>query len=98
MYILANRYDTVLYVGVTSDLLRRIEEHRSGQGSTFTTRYRVYKLVYAEEHATAYDAISREKQLKGWTRRRKLELIQGSNPSLNDLAESELGDPLLRSG
>ncbi|OZC03294.1 GIY-YIG nuclease family protein [Rubricoccus marinus] len=88
VYILANRYDTVLYVGVTNDIERRLFEHRSGR-SGFTSRYRVTKLVYAEEHRWARDAIAREKEIKGWRRAKKLALVQRENPDLRDLSPPE---------
>ncbi len=87
VYILTNRYHTVLYVGMTNDLGRRMAAHQSGQGSGFTGRYRVTKLVHVEPYGEVKQAIQREKQLKGWKRQRKLALIQRTNPELKDLAE-----------
>ena len=84
-YMLASR-TRVLYVGVTNDLPRRIREHRAGKGSAFTKRYRVHRLVYAEEYPDVRDAIRREKQLKGWNRARKVALIETANPDWTDLA------------
>jgi putative endonuclease len=83
VYILASR-SRVLYIGVTKDLARRLAQHRAGL-SSFTARYRVDRLVYAEEHASPRDAIAREKQLKGWTRARKVALIEEHNPTWRDL-------------
>ena len=97
-YILANQYDTVLYVGVTSDLFRRLEEHRAGTASAFTARYRVCKLVHAESFAYVHDAIAREKEVKAWRREKKLGLIWATNPEMADLSGAGLGDPSLRSG
>ena len=87
VYILMNRGGTTLYVGVTSDLLRRIEEHRSGTGSEFARRYHLTRLVYFEEFVDARKAVLREKQIKGWKRVRKEELIRSANPRLEDLAD-----------
>lgn len=84
-YLLASR-TRVLYVGVTNDLARRVEEHRAGRGGAFTKRYRVRRLVYAEEHADVRDAIRREKQVKGWRRERKVALVEAANPEWRDLA------------
>ena len=85
VYILASA-TRVLYIGVTNDLVRRVAEHRAGVGGTFTRRYRVHRLVYAEEHGSVRDAIAREKTLKGWRRDRKVELVLSVNPAWNDLA------------
>ena len=85
VYILTNRTNSTLYVGMTNDLERRISEHRSGK-SGFTSRYRLYKLVYYEVFPTAMDAIRREKQIKGGSRRKKTEMIDSMNPQWNDLA------------
>jgi putative endonuclease len=85
-YILCNASHRVLYVGITRDLARRREQHQTGTGGVFTRRYRVNKLVYFEEHPTAPDAIAREKQIKGWTRERKLALIKTTNPEWDDLS------------
>ena len=87
VYILSSR-TRVLYIGVTNDLRRRLDQHRSGTGSDFTRRYRVCRLVYVENFSSVLEAIQREKQLKGWVRRRKVELIESLNPSWADLAES----------
>ena len=86
VYILAS-YSKVLYLGVTNDLLRRIHEHRQGLAG-FTARYRVRRLVHYEVTGNAASAISREKQLKGWLRKRKVELIESTNPTWLDLAGS----------
>ncbi len=97
VYILASR-SRVLYIGVTNDLVRRLTEHREGQGSSFTRKYHVDRLVYAEGYRYINDAIAREKQLKGWTRQRKVALIEATNPGWLDLTEEPLPDPSLRSG
>jgi len=87
VYILASR-SRVLYIGVTNDLARRVDEHKRGLVVGFTSRYRVTRLVYFEEFIDIRDAIAREKQLKGWTRSRKTGLIERRNPGWQDLAES----------
>ena len=85
IYILTNRHHTVLYVGVTNDLCRRINEHRTKIASVFATRYNVTKLVYFEEFDDVNAAIAREKQLKAGSRERKIELINSMNPDWRDL-------------
>jgi putative endonuclease len=85
VYILASHRRT-LYIGVTGDLRRRIEQHRQLRNGTFTERYQARCLVYCEACCDVRDALRREKQLKGWTRARKLELIEGANPQWRDLA------------
>ena len=89
VYILANRYDTVFYVGVTNDMGRRLAEHRSGRGGAFTSRYKTSKLINVEEHPRPRDAIAREKEIKGWRREKKLALVQKMNPGLRDLARPD---------
>jgi putative endonuclease len=89
VYILASRYRT-LYVGITNDLVARLAEHRSGEGSQFTARYKVTSLVYFEEWYDATQAITREKQLKGWRREKKIELIEEANPAWSDLTDEAL--------
>jgi putative endonuclease len=85
VYILASPNGRALYIGVTTDLGRRLEEHRRGL-SQHTSRYNITKLVYAEEHETALDAIEREKQLKRWRREKKVALIDRANPEWRDLS------------
>ncbi len=85
VYILASRTRT-LYVGVTNNLARRVEEHKLGHGSTFARRYNVDRLVYAECFRSPRDAISREKQIKRWRRSKKVALIEAVNPKWEDLA------------
>src|SRR6185437_5909532 len=87
VYILASRRKGTLYVGVTSDLARRVWEHRSGAVSGFTRDYEVYTLVFAEVHETMESAILREKRIKKWRRAWKLELIERDNPQWRDLYE-----------
>jgi len=90
VYILSNRLRT-LYVGMTNDLVRRLQEHRSKIKEGFTKRYNVTQLVYFEPASNVFDAMFREKQLKGWLRARKLALIEASNPQWNDLGPEVLG-------
>ncbi|MHB1937648.1 MAG: GIY-YIG nuclease family protein [Acidobacteriaceae bacterium] len=87
VYIMTNRSRT-LYVGVTSNLERRIQEHKSGfvEGS-FTHRYRLDRLVYYEQFSMITSAIDREKQIKGWLRIKKIALIVSKNPEWKDLSE-----------
>ena len=85
VYIMSSRKDGVLYIGVTSDLSRRIVQHREGKGSAFCRRYGLKRLVYAEEHDSIGDAIAREKAMKAWKRAWKIELVEGVNPEWDDL-------------
>lgn len=84
VYIVASISRT-LYIGVTNDLRRRVYQHKMGNIPGFTARYKVNRLVYFESAEEA--AIAREKQLKGWVRRRKLALIEAENPEWNDLSD-----------
>ena len=88
VYILSNWDDSVLYIGVTSNLPRRLYEHKNGLADGFTKKYNVYKLVYFEQTNDVYSAISREKQLKKWNRNKKNSLICTQNPEWKDLSES----------
>ena len=85
VYIMASR-TRVLYTGVTNNLARRVNEHKQGLNTGFTSRYRVSRLVYFEEFADIGDAIAREKEIKGWRRTRKTRLIEQRNPTWEDLA------------
>jgi len=85
VYILASRRNGTLYVGVTSDLVKRVWEHKNDVVKGFTQRYGVHTLIWYEPHETMISAISREKAIKGWKRRWKLELIERSNPEWRDL-------------
>ena len=85
VYIMTNDRHTVLYTGVTNDLLRRVGEHRTKLVRGFTARYNADKLVYYEEISDANAAIAREKQIKGGSRRRKVALIDSINPDWRDL-------------
>lgn len=86
VYILTNQINSVLYVGVTNDLVRRIEEHRQKLVPGFTSKYNLTKLVHFEETGDVRSAIEREKRLKGWTRAKKNALIDQTNPQWNDLS------------
>ena len=85
VYILANVYNTVLYIGVTSNLIKRIWEHKNSYVEGFTKKYKLHKLLYYEQFSTIQDAISREKQIKNWKREWKLNLITSKNPQFKDL-------------
>ncbi len=89
IYVLVSGSGNAMYIGVTGDLERRIWEHRNGQGSEFAKKYRTTRLVYSEEYDNPADAIAREKQLKGWRRERKNELVRTINPEFRDLMPSE---------
>ncbi len=84
-YIMANRAHGVLYIGVTSDIDRRMWQHRNGQGSAFCRKYGIDLLVLAEHYPTIEEAIAREKPFKNWTREWKIELIEAANPEWLDL-------------
>jgi putative endonuclease len=85
LYIMTNKLNTVLYTGVSSDLKRRIYEHKNGIGGKFTSKYKTTKLVYYEIFDDPYNAISREKNIKGGSRKRKITLIEKMNPNWKDL-------------
>lgn len=88
VYILTNKRRTVLYIGVTNDLLRRFLEHQTVYNrNSFTSKYNVNLLVYYEIYATVQLAITREKQLKNLVRRKKMDLINNFNPEWKDLSE-----------
>ena len=86
VYILANQFNDVFYVGVTNNLERRITEHQSGLIDGFTKKYRVHRLVYFESCHDVKAAIAREKQLKNWNREKKRFLIERMNPEWKDLS------------
>lgn len=88
VYIMANRYNSTIYVGVTSNLQRRVWEHKSGVNkSSFTYKYNCHKLVYFEQFGDIELAIARDKQIKNWKRERKNKIIENGNPTWDDLAE-----------
>jgi putative endonuclease len=87
VYMMASCRNGTLYVGVTANLPQRASQHRIGAVSGFTKQYGCKLLVWYEAHSTMYDAITREKQIKGGSRKKKLDLIQAMNPSWRDLFE-----------
>jgi putative endonuclease len=90
VYILTNSRNTVLYIGVTNDLIRRIYEHKNKLIKSFTSKYNIEKLIYYEVYDNAIFAINREKQLKNWHREWKWNLIKENNLELKDLYENLL--------
>jgi putative endonuclease len=94
VYILASKRNGTLYTGVTSNLLARIHQHRSGAVHGFTRDYGVKLLLWFEQHPTMEAAITREKRIKKWNRAWKLELIETANPNWRDLAEDLGFEPL----
>jgi putative endonuclease len=88
VYIVTNRPNGTLYVGVTSDLRRRAWEHREGKIGGFTKKYELTRLVYAERHEDIRDAIQREKTIKHWPRAWRANLILGQNPNWDDLYDA----------
>ena len=88
VYIITNKPNGVLYVGVTSDIARRTWEHREGVIAGFTKRHGLKRLVYVEQHETIQLAIQREKNLKHWSRAWKIQMIQKLNPAWDDLYDS----------
>lgn len=93
VYMMANKSNKVLYIGVTNNLYRRVHEHKNKTIPGFTRKYNCTKLVYYEYGIDAGAAIEREKHLKGWLRARKNSLIEESNPQWRDLAADWAGDP-----
>ncbi len=87
VYIMTNVHNTVLYTGVTNQLARRVYEHKNGLGGIFTKKYNVVKLVYYEVTDNVYAALVREKQIKGGSRKKKLDLIGSMNTEWKDLYE-----------
>jgi len=86
VYIMTNIGNNVLYTGVTSNLRKRVYEHKHSLLGGFSAKYRTVKLVYFEEFADIYRAIQREKQLKAGSRKKKIALIEGTNPNWKDLS------------
>ena len=86
VYIVSNKYMSTIYTGVANDIVRRVWEHRSGNIRGFTSRYKCGWLLYYEEFSDINQAIAREKQIKGWKRDKKIELIISLNPMRKDLA------------
>ncbi len=85
IYILASKRNGTLYCGVTNDLIRRVYEHKNNMVNGFTKKYKVHNLIYFVECGSIESALNREKQIKEWHRRWKLELIEGKNPLWDDL-------------
>ncbi len=96
VYILASKRNGTLYIGVTNDLASRVWAHKNGRGSAFTRKYGVTCLVYAEPFDDIEAAIRREKAVKKWRRKWKLELIERVNPDWRDLYNGLSGSPLSR--
>lgn len=102
VYIMTNYLNTTFYIGVTNNLLRRVYEHKTKQNNGFTAKYNLGKLVYFELTSSIKDAIKREKQLKNWKQKWKIDLIKSLNSSFKDLSEEiglnqEVIDSLLQS-
>jgi putative endonuclease len=87
VYILSSARGT-LYIGVTNDIVRRVYEHKQSQGSSFTSKYKIFRLVYFEQHHEITHALQREKEIKRWRRSKKIRLIESSNPRWVDISES----------
>jgi putative endonuclease len=92
VYIMTTDHDAVLYIGMTNDLARRISDHRTGGIPGFPANFRCRKLLYYEHCTDVLGAIAREKQLKNWSRKKKVALIATMNPRWNDLGPEVLGD------
>ena len=90
VYMMSSNSNKALYIGVTGDLVRRVQEHKSGNIPGFTQKYCCHKLVYYESYSDINQAIDREKVLKGWKRSRKEALIDSMNPNRQDLSEKIL--------
>ncbi|MCK5475770.1 MAG: GIY-YIG nuclease family protein [Candidatus Pacebacteria bacterium] len=86
VYIVTNKRNTVLYTGITNDLNRRMYEHKNKLIKGFTSKYNIEKLIYFQEFNTAIEAITAEKKIKGWTRKKKMELIKSGNFEFKDLS------------
>ena len=88
VYIITNKNNTVLYIGITSDIPNRMHQHKTkAEPKSFASQYNCYKLVYFETFSFIEEAIDREKQLKGWTRKKKELLINGMNPNWENLLD-----------
>ena len=84
---MSNNSNTIIYIGFTNDLVRRVYEHKNESVDGFSKKFHIHKLVHFEIYSTAYDAIAREKQLKKWTREKKNSLIEKDNPEWIDLLD-----------
>ena len=89
VYILTNKYNKVLYIGVTNSLERRFLEHQNKINKGFAYKYNLNKVVYSEEFSKVEDAIAAEKKIKGWLRIKKIKLIESKNPGWRDLSLAE---------
>ncbi len=92
VYVMTNQHNTVLYTGVSNDLQRRVLEHKSMKGNSFTARYQLTKLVYFESGTDIQAAIAREKQIKAGSRQKKIDLITSMNPEWQDLYDVYFND------
>ncbi|MFH1611547.1 MAG: GIY-YIG nuclease family protein [Patescibacteria group bacterium] len=92
VYIMANKKNGTIYVGMTSDLEKRVYEHKNNLVEGFTKKYSCHALVYFEDTPDVYEALSREKRLKKWNRQWKIELIEKDNPSWDDLSREWISD------
>ena len=90
VYIMTNKIHSVLYTGVTSNLIKRVHQHKHKTADGFTKKYNISKLVYFEVGQNAYSAIAREKQIKGGSRKKKIELVNSMNPDWKDLFDALL--------
>ncbi len=91
VYIMASKRNGTLYVGVTNNLIKRVYQHRNNEIQGFTKKYSIHKLVYYEQTYDVYSAIQREKSLKKWNRKWKIQLIEKFNPNWDDLYEELTG-------
>jgi len=97
VYMMASKRNGTIYTGVTSNILKRVYEHKNNIFKGFTAKYSVHQLVYFENHNDIRFAIEREKKIKGWSRKKKLSLIESKNPKWSDLSEEWFLDSSLRS-
>ena len=97
VYIVTNKHRTVLYIGVTNDIERRICEHKAGVGSSFSSKFKCTFLLYHQQYMTIVEAIEAEKQMKKWKRDWKIELIKQNNPDMLDLAADWFTEEQLKS-
>jgi len=88
IYIATNKWDITLYTGITNNLYARIHQHKNKLADGFTKKYNINKLVYYESFSDVKEAILAEKRIKGWTRKKKIELIKKNNPEFKDLLEA----------
>jgi len=92
VYILASKRNGTLYIGVTNNLIRRVYEHKNGLADGFTKKYNIHQLVYFDQTSNIESALIREKQLKKWNRKWKLDLIEKGNPEWKDLSQNWIPD------